>query len=281
MTEAEWMACADPRELWDYLESRTHLYRTDPLGWLSPRPVPMSERKRRLFCCACVSRIAHLLPTEASRRCVAMAERYADRLADDAELDAAVADSIESCWADRRRRAQAGSPWRRFEAEAVNAVGRVHRTDAAGRGDVLAAAVEAWAEAAVRAALTRAHQEADAAPTADDAAREMPAKHGFAEARAAERKAEEGRQAALLRCIFGNPFRSVPTIKSRWLAWNDGTVHKLAAAIYEDRRFADLSILADALEDAGCEDAAILAHCRGPGEHGRGCWVVDLLTGRV
>ena len=42
----------------------------------------------------------------------------------------------------------------------------------------------------------------------------------------------------------------------------------------------ELPILADALEDAGCADAAILAHCRGPGEHVRGCWVVDLLTGR-
>jgi hypothetical protein len=45
-------------------------------------------------------------------------------------------------------------------------------------------------------------------------------------------------------------------------------------------RFADMPILADALEEAGCADAAILGHCRGGGEHVRGCWVVDLLTGR-
>jgi hypothetical protein len=44
--------------------------------------------------------------------------------------------------------------------------------------------------------------------------------------------------------------------------------------------FADLPILADALEDAGCTEAAVLAHCRGGGEHVRGCWAVDLLTGR-
>jgi hypothetical protein len=54
----------------------------------------------------------------------------------------------------------------------------------------------------------------------------------------------------------------------------------MAQAIYEGRRFADLPVLADALEDAGCADAALLGHCRGPGEHVRGCWVVDLLLGK-
>jgi hypothetical protein len=54
----------------------------------------------------------------------------------------------------------------------------------------------------------------------------------------------------------------------------------MAQAIYVERLFADLPILADALKDAGCTDAAILALCRGPGEHVRGCWVVDLLLGK-
>jgi hypothetical protein len=74
-------------------------------------------------------------------------------------------------------------------------------------------------------------------------------------------------------------FRPVPIDRS-CLAWNGGAVRKMAQRIYDDRRFADLPVLADALEDADCGDAAILAHCRGPGEHVRGCWVVDLLTGR-
>jgi hypothetical protein len=41
-----------------------------------------------------------------------------------------------------------------------------------------------------------------------------------------------------------------------------------------------LAVLADALEDAGCDDAVLLDHLRGPGPHVRGCFVVDLLTGR-
>jgi hypothetical protein len=83
----------------------------------------------------------------------------------------------------------------------------------------------------------------------------------------------------LIRDVFGNPFRPM-TVDPTWRAWNDGTVKKLAQAIYNDRRFIDLPILADALEDAGCTDADILSHCRGPGPHVRGCWVVDRLLGK-
>jgi hypothetical protein len=90
---------------------------------------------------------------------------------------------------------------------------------------------------------------------------------------------ERAARAGLIRDLLGNPFRPA-ALDPAWLVWNDGTVAKLAATIYDERRFADLPILADALEDAGCADAAILAHCRGGGEHVRGCWVVDLLTGR-
>jgi hypothetical protein len=89
---------------------------------------------------------------------------------------------------------------------------------------------------------------------------------------------ERAKQAHLLHDIFGNPFRPV-TIDPARLHWNDATVPKIAQSIYDARRFADLPILADALEDAGCADAAILEHCRSGGEHVRGCWVVDLLLG--
>jgi hypothetical protein len=87
-------------------------------------------------------------------------------------------------------------------------------------------------------------------------------------------------QATLLRCIFGNPFEPSPIIDSSWLSWNDGTAARLAQAIYEDRAFDRLPILADALEEAGCDNPDILTHCRGQGEHVRGCWAVDLLLGK-
>jgi hypothetical protein len=67
------------------------------------------------------------------------------------------------------------------------------------------------------------------------------------------------------------------TIDPRWLT---RTVSSLAGCIHDEAAFDRLPLLADALEDAGCTDTAILEHCRGPGPHVRGCWVVDLLLGR-
>jgi hypothetical protein len=83
-------------------------------------------------------------------------------------------------------------------------------------------------------------------------------------------------QANLLRDIIGNPFRPA-TINP---AWRTPTAVQLARAIYEGRDFAALPVLADALEEAGCDNADILAHCRQGGEHARGCFAVDAVLGR-
>jgi hypothetical protein len=83
-------------------------------------------------------------------------------------------------------------------------------------------------------------------------------------------------QAGVLRCIVGNPFCAV-TLSP---AWQTANVVALAQAIYQDRQFDTLPILADALEDAGCTNTDILNHCRQPGEHTRGCWVVDTILGK-
>ena len=53
----------------------------------------------------------------------------------------------------------------------------------------------------------------------------------------------------------------------------------MAREIYQRGSFQDLPILADALEDAGCDDAELLTHCRSQGEHVRGCWIVDAILG--
>jgi hypothetical protein len=82
---------------------------------------------------------------------------------------------------------------------------------------------------------------------------------------------EQSAQAALARDIFGNPFRPVAFLPE----WRTSTVVSLAKAMYESRDFAAMPLLADALQDAGCEQADILEHCRGTGPHVRGCWVVD------
>jgi hypothetical protein len=83
-------------------------------------------------------------------------------------------------------------------------------------------------------------------------------------------------QCAVFRDILGNPFRPAAADP----AWLTSTVAQLASGIYADRAFDRLPFLGDALEDAGCADRAILDHCRSPGPHVRGCWVVDLLLGK-
>lgn len=92
----------------------------------------------------------------------------------------------------------------------------------------------------------------------------------------------------LVKDIFGHQFwRYRIAIEQAWRSWNDGIVVKLAQSIYDERQLpsghldqARLAILADALEDAGCTTQDILSHCRGPGPHVRGCWVIDLLLGK-
>ena len=79
-----------------------------------------------------------------------------------------------------------------------------------------------------------------------------------------------------IRCVFCNPFRPVAFDP----AWRTEHTVGIAGKMYDDRDFAAMPILADALEEAGCENPDILAHCRGPGVHVRGCWVVDLVLGK-
>jgi hypothetical protein len=86
--------------------------------------------------------------------------------------------------------------------------------------------------------------------------------------------------------VFGNPFRPAPAVDPAWLTWNGGTVRKLTESAYADAlpesslEPAQLTVLADALEDAGCSDPDLLGHLRGPGPHVRGCWALDRVLGK-
>jgi hypothetical protein len=94
-------------------------------------------------------------------------------------------------------------------------------------------------------------------------------------------RAESAAHARMVRCLFGDPFAPTPAFESGCLAHNGGIASKLAASINAEYAFDRLPILADALEDAGCTDAELLGHLRGPGPHVRGCWALDLITGRT
>ncbi len=103
----------------------------------------------------------------------------------------------------------------------------------------------------------------------------------------ASRQAEEQHQCHLLRDIFGNPLRPLPAVAPSLLTWQNATIPGLALAAYEERKLPDgtldrdrLAVLADALEEAGCTEAELLAHLRSPGPHVRGCFAVDAVLGK-
>ena len=90
------------------------------------------------------------------------------------------------------------------------------------------------------------------------------------------RTVEQLEQIKLFRDIFGNPFRPVTFDP----AWQTSDTTGIAGRMYDSREFSAMPILADALEEAGCTNADVLLHCREPGVHIRGCWVVDLVLGK-
>ena len=78
---------------------------------------------------------------------------------------------------------------------------------------------------------------------------------------------------------FSNLFRPV-VVDLTWLTWEAGTIRHFAEGMYHERAFDRLPVLGDALEGAGCTEQVLLRHLRGFGPHARGCWLLDLLTGR-
>ena len=96
-------------------------------------------------------------------------------------------------------------------------------------------------------------------------------------------------QCAMLRDLVMNPFGDVPVISPSWLDWNEGCVPTLVHTLYEERCLpegtldsARLAVLADALEESGCNNEQILGHLHQQGlSHYRGCWVIDLLLARI
>ncbi|AMV27216.1 hypothetical protein VT84_22635 [Gemmata sp. SH-PL17] len=92
-----------------------------------------------------------------------------------------------------------------------------------------------------------------------------------------ERREEFRAQSALLRDIFGSPFRSIVFAPE----WRTDTVVLLSRGMYESRDFSAMPILADALQEAGCDNEDVLNHCRDVAQvHVRGCWVLDHILGK-
>ena len=215
---------------------------TDPQKMLEALRGKASDRKLRLFACGCCRQVWHFLTDRRCRAAVEQAERYADGQASKRGLTPI---RVEARKAVRRQ----GIPyWRR---RAVHACLKV---------------VEDRPAPAVA---------AGAAINASGAVVCKPSNRGgYKTALAA--------QAALLRDLF-SPFRPVTPGPD----WRTPQAGALAQVAYDERELpagtlavARLAVLADALEEAGCDQADLLSHLRGPGSHVRGCWAVDLILGK-
>jgi hypothetical protein len=206
---------------------------------------------------------------------LAAAEAFADGTIDKVQLAAAE----HACEYGSRAPNPARTPWLDFERDAVTAVLLAQRTETGGRLGALRAAAHARAGAAVWNRHVQALGGILRIRPGEFAPLEEAVRRCDRAFLTSELSAEYARQAELLRDIIGNPFRTI-AIDGDWLTRSQGSVGRIARSIYESRRFQDVPILADALEDVGCTDAEILSHCRSGGPHVRGCRVIDHLLGK-
>jgi hypothetical protein len=224
------------------------------LRWLREQG-KASDRKQRLFAVACCRRVWSHIAERCGREAVLVSERYADGRASDENLETAffAADRVFSS-----RDAVSGlaaavrglAAWRALDAARLAA-----HPETRGLGD----------GTAVAAAMAATSTSEDFWP---------------------QYACEEGHQCTLLRELFGNPLRPIQ-LDPAWLAWNDGTVRKLAEVAYDERDMPSghldrqrLAVVADALEQAGCADADVLGHLRSAGSHYRGCYALDAVLGK-
>jgi hypothetical protein len=215
-----------------------------------------SDRKLRLFAVACCRR-AEEWHVEVHRRALDEIERYMDHRSCFEELMNAVQE-VQRLWMDDfcSNPLDAGIHYATnpFELSVFSAVRGASAT---------IAAFLAWQAA-------RIHW-----PTPEERSDESIGV--WERARASAEAAEHASQGGLLRDIFHGPCRPVH-VRSSWRDHPD--VARLSRVIYEDRAFDLMPILGDAIEAAGCDSADILSHCRAPGDHVRGCWVVDAILGK-
>ncbi len=244
MTEAEWLACDDPQKMLEFLRGKA------------------SDRKLRLLAVACHRRIWHLVTDKPiSRKTLEFAERYADGLATRSELHGNAWGKRGSVGSAVQRKA-----WDAAELSIYMGAHTVCETVLRKDPELYRQREAAWDALWPNYSLSESLQMAEATMPADWL---KTGRDAWTEERIG--------QCGLIRDIFGAAhFHTVP-VDSSWLT---AAARCIAETIYNERRFADLPILADALEEAGCTSAEILEHCRSGGEHFLGCWALDLVLGK-
>jgi hypothetical protein len=242
-----------------------------------------AQRKLRLLLCAAARLGWDVMPDDRGRKAVAVAERFAEGHATARQLTAARAAAETAFRQAERRRDRMEARSRREFARRVEAAGPGRDWSSKWPPDLAVPFAEALrAQFAVRVAVCAAAEAVDipavekgllfvpdvVIPVEEFAAR-MPEWHEVGDADPPDPRPD------LIRDVFGYPF--APAVVEA--GWRTDTVNALAEGIADDGAYDRLPILADALEEAGCADRRLLAHCRAGGPHVRGCWAVDAVRG--
>jgi hypothetical protein len=231
---------------------------------------PGVRRRLRLVLCGAARTVWHRLPHDDLRRAVEVAERFADGRASKKELDdarRAANGRLIGAQSDRHEVVFAADRSRHFGTESVPLlVGLAEAEYAVAAAELIRACCDRSVTVARIADRVLAEVPRLSAPPAVWEAAVQTDWLGV--------EVGPDPAAAVVRDLFGGP-----TPVRFPDDWKTGTATAVAAGIAEDGAFDRLPVLADALEDAGCDDDRVLAHCRGPGPHWRGCWVVDGVLG--
>jgi hypothetical protein len=275
MTEAEWLVCTDLEKALDFVRPRKQ------------------GQKWRLFCAACCRRVWHLLKDKRSRDAIELLEQDEFAFGSDSywtiSQDAFEVEEVQSNL--QSLQSETHGDWeyaQRAEPMAATAAALAAGLYA---GDASEAAASA---AAIDAALAAVIRKGTAAENAIERVAISAWKAIWEDQEAvtwnerwrasylaafrAAKKAVKDEQLVLLKDLFTGEFRRVK-VERAWLEWNNGTVVAIARMIRKQNTLDLLPFLADALEEAGCDNIEILSHCRHPGPHTRGCWVIDSLLG--
>lgn len=263
MNEVEWLASCEPFAMLDELGDG------------------ISDRKLRLFAIACVRRVGSLVTDSRSLQGLEVAERFAlgqaterDRL--QAENQARYASYDNSFFHVPALVAVVHTlAWNIRTGQAAPPQTAQAPTEDEDEGEFLEGGEgeEAHPRGGVREVLHTLSRLATR-----EAAYGAVSENDEAALTQAALLQEGAAQARVLREMVGNPYRPV-VLDPVWLAWNDTCVPNMARVMLDERRWADLPILADALEEAGCCNHWILDHLRGGGPHYPGCWALDLILG--
>jgi ribosomal protein L37E len=245
MDEAQWFSSTDPAAM---------------LAWLAGEPKQagdgprISDRRLRLFACACCRQVWHLLTDPRSRRAVEVAERYADGDATEAErvaaADTANFDAPPTCFT--------------CYVDPVDGLDHIARLPAA--------------NPALQAALLR--------DLVGNPWRPLSGGRHVRDERVCETCGHRYDRHPGKCTVCGSDYIRKWRVRDTW-GWLTPAAVSVAQAAYQERDLpsgrldpARLAVLADALEEAGCEDEQVLGHLRGLGPHVRGCWSLDVILGK-